>query len=103
MWHSTAWCEANLNTIEFRDLLRELCVHRLDGFSRLCAAADVRLVGNYDQSEAGGLQPAATRDGIVEEPEFNLGCGGVRFARAHDLTVERAIAVEEDRRLQRAL
>ena len=71
-------------------------MHGLDDGLVLVAAADVGLVGGDDEHVAGVVQGAASFGHAGEE--FELGKGGRRvgLTGAHDLAVERAVAVEED-------
>lgn len=71
-------------------------MHRRDDGGGLGAAADVGLVGGNHENEARSGEGSAGLGDAGEELELSEGVRRVGFAVADDLTIQRAVAVEEN-------
>ena len=71
-------------------------MHRLDDGGGLGAAADVGLVSRDHENEARGGEGSAGRGDAREKFELRERVRRVGFAVADNLTIQRAVAVEED-------
>lgn len=87
---------ADLDAGEGGNECEEVRVHRRDDGGGLGAAADVGLVGGNHENEARSGEGSAGLGDAGEELELSEGVRRVGFAVADDLTIQRAVAVEED-------
>ena len=88
---------ASLDACDLGDEFPQSGVHGLDDGLRLGAAADVGLVGRDHQHVACRVQGTAGGGHVFEQAKILQAVGRIGLALPHDLSVQRAIAVEENR------
>jgi hypothetical protein len=87
---------ANLDAIKRWKRQLHFCMHRLDRFATLRAAAHVGLVADHDQEKFRCLKsPTAVRNVVVEFEILDAG-RRIRLAVADDGSIDYPIAIQED-------
>lgn len=71
-------------------------VHGVDGFARLGAAADIRLIRCHHEEKARGFQPIASLHHPWQKAEFRERRRRVRLAFPHHRFVDHSVAIQEN-------